>query len=368
MIDFGRRLKNLKDRRQGSRELMLLEKGYHTWDSGDYRIQESYEKLDESPGVRYAIGAMSPVNQQSTDISVNEGNRVADTLISMLSTAGINASKRMQGSVALNIHIEGHSDVDMLILCEDTVLVQTPKLDGTACYAHDNRPMVDIVAELRNQSEEKLTSRYYQAVVDCRNNKSISLRGGSLKRKIDIVPACWYYTHDYQKSAKEYDAGVKIYHKKDRCLIGNFPFKHIHRVDSKDNQYSGNLKKVIRLLKNIVADMPEYKKGKAKKLSSYDLAGIAYHMNDQLNVPYYLSLTLVEQTRIHLNSLSDNVDYRRGLKVPDDTRFIFDDDEKIDALEILAKEVEDLALSIFKELRPSAERYDSSLIKSKIIV
>lgn len=101
LIDFQARLKKLKDRRQGTRELVLLEKGYNTWDSGDYRIQESYEKLSESPGVRYAIGAMAAVNSQSTQVSIDEGNRVSDTLISLLKTDGINVSKRMQGSVAL---------------------------------------------------------------------------------------------------------------------------------------------------------------------------------------------------------------------------------------------------------------------------
>ncbi len=49
MIDFEKRLKNLKDRRQGSRELVLLEKGYNSWDNADYRIQETYERLPESP-------------------------------------------------------------------------------------------------------------------------------------------------------------------------------------------------------------------------------------------------------------------------------------------------------------------------------
>lgn len=367
MIDFEKRLKSLKDRRQGTRELVLLEKGYHSWDNGDYRIQESYEKLAQSPGVRYAIGAMSAVSSQSTDISVNEGNRIADTLISMLKTSGINASKRMQGSVALDIHIEGHSDVDMLILYKDTVLVETPKLDGKPCYASDNRPMADIIAELRNKSEVKLTTRYYEATVDCSNNKSISLDGGSLKRKIDIVPSCWYHTHDYQRSRQEHDAGIYIYHKKDHRLIGNFPFKHIHRVNSKDHQYSGNLKKVIRLLKNIVADMPDYKKSKAKKLSSYDLAGIAYHMDEKLSVPSYLSLALVEQSRVQLNLIKTSKEYRNSLKVPDDTRNIFDDHSKMEALEILAKEVDDLTFSIYKELRPLSEVYDSNAIKSKIV-
>ncbi|OLO11103.1 hypothetical protein BTW10_11590 [Chromohalobacter japonicus] len=367
MINFDARLKRLKDRRQGTRELVLLEKGYYSWDSGDYRIRETYEKLSESPGVRYTVGAMSAVDPQSTQVSINEGNRVSDTLISMLKTNGIGATKRMQGSVALDIHIEGHSDVDMLIICEDTILVQTPKLDGSACYAPDKRPMVDIVAELRNASEQKLTTRYHQAEVNCSNSKSISLKGGSLKRKVDIVPSCWHHTHDYQNSWQERDIGVKIYHKKDHCLLGNFPFKHISRVGEKDAQYSGNLKKVIRLFKNLVADMPDYKKGKAKALTSYDLAGIAYHMDQRLNVPSYMSLALVEKAREFLSFLNSYESYRNTLKVPDDTRVIFDGKEKSEALEIIFKEVEDLAFSVFKELRPLSSVYDENVIKSKVI-
>ena len=367
MIDFDARLKRLKDRRQGTRELVLLEKGYHSWDNEDYRIKESYEKLSESPGIRYAIGAMSAVDPQSTQVSVNEGNRVSDTLISMLKNDGIGATKRIQGSVALDIHIEGHSDVDMLIICEDTILVQIPKLDGSACYAADNRPMVEIVAELRNKSEQKLTTRYYEAEVDCTNSKSISLVGGSLKRKVDIVPSCWYHTHDFQRSREERDIGINIYHKKEHRLVGNFPFKHIARVNDKDIQYSGNLKKVIRLLKNLVADMPDYKKGKAKALTSYDLAGIAYHMDQRLNIPSYMSLALVEQTRDFLSFLNASEAYRNTLPVPDNTRMIFDEKSKSEALDIINKEVEDLALSIFRELRPLSQVYDGSVIKSKVI-
>ncbi len=311
---------------------------------------------------------MSAVNPKSTEISVNEGNRVADTLISMLKTAGIDASKRMQGSVKLNIHIEGHSDVDMLIIRKDIVLIDTPRIDGTLpCKPADQRPMVDIIAELRTESESKLTSRYQKAKVDCSNNKSISLEGGSLKRKIDIVPSCWYYTHDYQKSGLDIDAGVHIFHKSDHTLIGNFPFKHIHRVTLKDEQYLGNLKKVIRLLKNLVADMPDYKKMKTKKLTSYDLAGIAYHMDKKLNVPPYMALSLVENTRSHLFSLKESKYYRDSLKVPDDTRKIFDNNNKDDALDILTQEIDDLAKSIYKELCPESQTYDSYAITGKVI-
>jgi len=210
MIDFEKRLKSLKDRRQGTREQNLLEKGYYSWDSNDYRTRESYEKLSESAGVRYAIGAMAPVDENSTKVSISEGNRVADTLILGLKASGIDAIKRLQGSVALDIHIKGHSDVDMLIMLKNIVLVELPKLDGSQCWASDNRPMVDIVAELRVESERKLTSRYPQVDVDCSNNKSIALEGGSLQRKVDIVPSCWYDSHKYQRSGQEYDRGIKM--------------------------------------------------------------------------------------------------------------------------------------------------------------
>jgi hypothetical protein len=367
MIDFDKRLKSLKDRRQGTKERTALEKGYFSWDTNDYRSNEAYEQLTEGSGVRYATGAMAAVDKKSTEISIREGDRAADSLISSLSTIGIGATKRLQGSVALDIHIEGHSDVDMLIILTNTILVRTPKLNGAPCSASDNRPMVDIVAELRLESEKKLTSRYPQANVDCSGNKSIALEGGSLQRKVDIVPSCWYDTYEYQRSNQEHDRGIQIYHKKNHSLLRNFPFTHIKKVDDKDALYNGNLKKVIRLLKNMVADMPDYKKTVAKRLSSYDLAAVVYHMNSQLSLPTYMSLGLIEKVRAHLSLLVSSKAYRDSLYVPDGSRTIFDSENKVEALQILEKETTDLAMAIFKELRPYQSVYDSRTLTDKVI-
>lgn len=35
-------------------------------------------------------------------------------------------------------------------------------------------------------------------------------------------------------------------------------------IERKDTNYNGNLKMVIRLMKNMIADMPDYKKEKQK--------------------------------------------------------------------------------------------------------
>lgn len=366
MINFESRLQRLKDRRQGTKERVLFENNMSSYTAYDPRQQENYELLTESAAIKYTIGAMAEVDPTSTRISIEEGDRVANTLISLLETAGIYAAKEIQGSVALNIHIKGHSDVDMLILKDDIILVQTPRLDGTGCYAADQRPMVDIIKELRLQSELKLTSRYHQANVDCTGNKSIALDGGSLKRKVDIVPACWYHSHTYQQSGKKHDKEVRIYHKAEHALYGNHPFLHIKKVNEKDALYSGNLKRVVRLMKNLVADMPDYKKRVAKKLSSYDLTAIGYEMNDQLQCPNYMSLALVEKLRVHLFLLFTFKSIRDLLFVPDGSRKVFDSEDKVEALGVLYNEVSELAASIYKSLQPFSHlQYDANTIINK---
>lgn len=368
MINFDDRLKSLKDRRQGTAERDRLEKSL-TVNFGDYRGQESYERLQENSAIKYVIGAMAPVSAESTRISKDEGERVATTLIDLLKTSGINAEKRMQGSVALDIHIEGHSDVDMLILKSGVITVEPPTLPGKYYSdASDTRPMVDIVKELRLQSELKLKSRYYAANVDTTSNKSISLSGGSLKRKVDIVPSSWHDTHDYQRTYQEHSRAVKVYDKSKHELIENKPFLHIKKVNDRDLIYDGNLKKVARLMKNIIADMPQYKKDKAKKLTSYDIAGIAYAMDRDLACSRYVPLVLLENLRSYLLILAYLDEPRNSLVVPDETRKIFDSSEKVEAVRILYAEVNDLAESIQRVIAPHQTEYDGSLLKSKQVV
>ena len=372
MIDFSKRLASLKERRQGSRERAIYESmDSHSADfavaSGkDVRKAESFELLNETAGVKYSIGAMAPVDSKSTEVSINEGNRVADSLIKSLNNQGETVTKRLQGSVALDIHIKGHSDVDMLIVINNPVNIELPKIDPNRYSpSTDSRSLINIAKDVRVKSEKILPINFPKANTDISGNKSIAMSGGSLSRKVDVVPAIWYDSREYQQTNQEHDRGIKIYHKKNHAFILNHPFKHIKLVDDRDSVYSGNLKCVIRLMKNMIADMPEYKKRTAKKLSSYDLAAIGYHMNGELSLPSYMRLGLVEKTRSHLELLSFSAEYRNSLYVPDGSRAIFNEPEKIDALEILHKEFSDLAISIYNELVPYQTTYNSKVIMDK---
>lgn len=374
MIDFENRLKSLKERRQGSRERAIFESmdsftaNQAILTGRDVRKREFFEALNESAGVKYAIGAMAAVDEAATKVSIREGERVADSLIKSLSSEGESVTKRLQGSVALDIHIKGHSDVDMLILVTNPVNVELPKVVPNGYLpSSDPRSLLQIIRDVRAKSERILPVNFPKANVDCSSSKCICVSGGSLAREVDVVPAIWFDTIKYQSSSQDHDRGVKIYNKSDDEFLLNFPFTHIKLVNDRDALYGGNLKSVIRLMKNMIADMPDYKKRVVKQLSSYDLAAIGYHMNENLYAPYYMKLSLVEKTRAHLAFLLAAKDYRSSLSVPDQSRKIFDNDGKVEALSILSKEMDDLAVSIFKELQPLRSTYDSSAILAKSI-
>ena len=137
---------------------------------------------------------------------------------------------------------------------------------------------------------------------------------------------------------------------------------------NKCTQFSGNLKKVTRLMKNIVADMPDYKKSKAKKLTSYDITAIAYSMNESLYCSQYLPLTLLENLRSYLQIISYLDDERNALIVPDESRKIFNSEEKVEALKILYKEVRDLAEAVQKAINPFKEQYDGDVLRNRQVM
>ena len=252
----------------------------------------------------------------------------------------------------------------MLIIKQSVIQVEYP-LIVTYTDSSDPRSMTDIVKDIRLNSEVILPQNFPKTLIDNSGNKSIGMEKGSLQRKVDVVPACWYDTREYQQTKNEADRGIKIYHKGNHELIENLPFKHIKLISDKDDIYRGNLRSAIRLMKNMVADMPDYKKNIAKKLSSYDLAAIAYHMNGDLYLPYEMRLGLVEKVRAHLQNLLTNSFLKISLDVPDGSRKIFDTPDKTRALEVLTDEFLALAKSLAKDIRPYMESYDSQVILNK---
>jgi hypothetical protein len=81
-------------------------------------MTEAYEQRTDRRAIRYALGAMQAVGAEYTKNSIEEGDRIKEKLRTSL-LGEIDVDFRYQGSVPLDIHIKGVSDIDLLVLRDD---------------------------------------------------------------------------------------------------------------------------------------------------------------------------------------------------------------------------------------------------------
>ena len=339
----------MKDRRQG---LYTRDGVYDFVEAIKAQTKvEKFQQLVEPEAVKYAIGAMQAVDAEYTKKSYEEGNRVRDRLAEGLSTAGIPVAFDYQGSVPLDVHVRGNSDIDLLILHDGFVTVEAA---AKAAYSYNDLPgktPSEELADLRKECIAILERRFWAVKVDSSPSKAITLTGGSLQRAVDVIPSHWHDIFDWKRTGNKRYGDIYVFDSKSAQQVKNRPFMHIGLIEDKCIRVRGGLRKCIRLMKNL-----RYDASKTIDLSSYDIAAIAWHMTDQeLVVPYGVDLLLVERVRAHLKFLLDFSAYRSTVLVPDDSRLIFDKAEKTDALANLYKEVEQLSADLAREINPLAE-------------
>ena len=339
-MNYSEKLQSLKNRRSISDD---IKKQYIFDSSINRQINESYLSLGESDPVKYAIGIMQALPKRYTEICFEEGERVAASLKSSLKNEIGELTHEFQGSVPLDIHIKGVSDVDVLIF-HPYLIAQVPRVnDSNYTTINDGLSMLDRMRNLRASSEVSLKKNYPAAFVDTTKAKAINIKGGSLQREVDIVPAHWYDTIEYQRYGKLMDREVRIYDKDNHQTIANLPFKHMSKINDRDAYYNGNLKRVCRMLKNLKEDSSSDRYELLEHLSSYDIASIAFHMGDELNCSEYFELSLIIKVRDYLIEISsNNCQKGKTLITPDESRVIIDSSEKGYALMALAIEVSGL--------------------------
>lgn len=350
-MNYSNKLDRLRDRRQG------LYSRNGTFDSVasviTERKQEKFTSISEPESVKYALGAMQPVDREYTENTYAEGNRVRDRLAEGLTAVSIPSAFEYQGSVPLDVHVRGNSDIDLLVIHRGFVTVDSDVQSKYAYYDVSGPTPIECLKNLRAQSIDILKRRFYAADVDTSGSKSITLSGGSLKRVIDVVPSHWHDTLDWKQSGNITHRKICILDSHTDTKVTNLPFMHINRIAEKCGRSNGALRKVIRLLKNL-----RYDADTEINLSSYDIASIAWHMTEaELQVPFGVDLLLVERARTHLKMIIDNELYRRVLQVPNGTRLIYNDPKVLTGTKHLYAELDQLAKDIANELDPYAALY-----------
>lgn len=198
-----------------------------------------------------------------------------------------------------------------------------------------------------------LDTVYSACTIDDSGSKALSISGGSLQRKVDLVICNWYDSVNYSQTLDKFYRGIKILDRDNSRRILNFPFAHIENLNYKDKQVLGNLKSLIRFLKTLKVDAKE-ESGVNIKLSSYDIASLIYRMdNSNLMLSGTKRLQLLNNCRDYFNRIISDSSFRNSLDVVNGTRKIFcDEGAKIEDLIKLKNELDDIIADILVESKP----------------
>jgi hypothetical protein len=256
--------------------------------------------IQYSEVLTYIRLAMKGVEPEYTQKSKDAGERVKEHLSSVLT----NVKYRYQGSVMTDTHIKGHSDIDLLVICDkfyqydshrinqilnDASLKQgfmstsISRMQSEVNKSNYTGDSLDDLRQLRIKSENVLRSKY--SVCDTSKPKSIKIKNLDLKREVDTVIANWYDdVRSVINDRGEY-RGIQVYDK-DKDVQGDpdYPFLSIQRINDRSAETGGRLKKLIRFSKNCKANSDHN-----IDLSSFDINAICYDIDKAKyqNVSFY---------------------------------------------------------------------------------
>lgn len=312
---------------------------------------ENYRNLNVPEAVKYIIGSMQPIDARYTERTIEQGKRVRDQLEKRLASG---VEYRFQGSVLNDTHIKQHSDIDLLVFVEKFTFVKKP-LAPRNPYQGDS---VQDLRDLRSETKAALESAFPAVTVDDSGSRSIEMSGGSLARNVDVVPAAWLDTMEYDQTEDEVHRGVKVFNKTNGTFAANYPFKNAAEIDTKDRRCGGGMRKATRFLKTLKADSD------SEMPSSYDLASIVWNMPDaSLSYGMPWDLKIFFGCRDFVRRLVEDPEFRGSLYVPDGSRKVFANGHTtVDQASALLADIDQLASQIShsveahvtKELKPGA--------------
>ena len=309
-------------------------------------VYEVYNRLPEDESaVRYVAGAMGRVDPRYTEITYEEGDRIRNQLDKALTAAEATCDFEYQGSVTSDTHIKSYSDIDLLAITCRFWTLESPQ---RPTYRYDGDPVRDL-KEIRTTACETLRKEFPAAEVDDSGAKSVCISGGSLCRKIDIVPANWFNTNAYAQSLAKRFRAIQILDLKTGERVKNSPFLHNYLIHVRDDATQGGLRKVIRLMKSL-----KYDSGSIN-LSSYDLAAIGYNMlQDELFTIAGEEIALLTRLKLYLDRVAANDELRWEMSTPDGSRKVFAEGHAtLSSLQALQYEVNDLVGAVSQDLRKS---------------
>tara|TARA_R110002020_G_scaffold423744_1_gene632847 strand:+ start:6118 stop:7131 length:1014 start_codon:yes stop_codon:yes gene_type:complete len=301
-------------------------------------FNEVYHNISQSESVKYVIGTMQPIDPEYTKNTYIQAERVSNQLANRLTDP---CEYKYQGSVTNDTHIKAKSDIDLLVITGKFFTLENPQVPTSP---YKGNPLKDLM-DLRSETEDALENAFPRANINITGSKSISIEGGSLTRKVDVVPSNWYNTNKYTETGNNIYRGVQILDKSVPVQLANTPFLHNAWIDYKDGNTGGGMRKACRLMKSLKYDSDNI------DLSSYDIVSIAFNISDtSLCHPQGGELLILSSCLDYCRKLQSDSALRQSIEVPDRHRKIFcDGHASLFGLNQLTQELEQLADDVLRE-------------------
>jgi hypothetical protein len=323
-----------------------------------FSVSEGFNKKTYGESLSYTLESMQPISQSYTQNTYLACEGVQSNLQTGLGQYGIFVEFKYQGSVPTDTHIRNYSDIDMLTIHRGFYTLESPQIPTNPYYGI---PVEDL-KNLRSKTFRILDTVYSACDIDDSGSKCVTISGGSLNRKIDIIACNWFVSNQYAQQHDEIFRGIQVLDRDRSERILNYPFMHIFCINRKDEQVLGNEKRVIRLLKTLKADVEIDKPGVSIDVSSYDISSLIYNMdNTLLTTSSFQRPRLLDNTNGFLMKVIGDAQFRNSLNVPNKTRKIFCDQGcRLAELIKLQVELNELIQDISREIHPLRESLQHS--------
>jgi hypothetical protein len=195
-------------------------------------------------------------NQGATAISSSAYNSIRTALLkttSPLFSRGVNIF--LQGSYGNSTNIYGNSDIDVVVLYENTFGKDMSALPLEKKQLHEQTygSATYTWQMLQNDILSALRSHFGASAVT-QGNKAIKVQTPYGRMTADVVPAIEFrkYAHFNHRDDLSAHWGIQFHDLSGRAII-NYPKYHIERGEDKNsqNRTAGKYKQVVRIFKNL---------------------------------------------------------------------------------------------------------------------
>ncbi|HZS14359.1 MAG TPA: nucleotidyltransferase [Candidatus Dormibacteraeota bacterium] len=212
-------------------------------------------------------GWTGPSSDTEQEKCANAERAVKSAIKASATLARRNVSVFTQGSYRNNTNVKIESDVDICVLCTDTIDLDFTFGKGLDLAAVGLEPATYAYADFKSEVEAALVAHFGKAAVH-RGDKAFDIHENSYRVDADVV-ACFEHRR-YTGTADRFSAIKGTAFRPDSGgLILNWPDQHYANGVKKNDATSRRFKQLVRIVKRLRYYMEEQGVAAAKGIPSY---------------------------------------------------------------------------------------------------